>query len=150
MFERFTKGAKEIVMSAEGEARALGSPSIEAEHLLLAFTGSAASSGLAAAGLDRDALLRAIESDFEGSLRAVGVSEETLASAPRRRRHRKLSFGASSRSALERAYVTAKERGDRRIEASHVALGVLAAKRGTVPHVLRSAGFEVAELRTRV
>lgn len=150
MFERFTKDAKQIVMVAEKEAKALGSPSIEAEHLLLGYTSSPASSNLAAAGLDRGALLEAIESDFETSLRAVGVSEHILAAAPRQGRARKPSFGASSRTALEKAYMAAKERGSRRIEASHVAHGVLSAKRGTVPHALRSAGFELAELREKV
>ena len=38
MFERFTHEARAAVKDAEGEARELGSPTIEAEHLLLALT----------------------------------------------------------------------------------------------------------------
>ena len=38
MFERFTREARLVVANAEAEARELGSPTIEAEHVLLALT----------------------------------------------------------------------------------------------------------------
>ena len=149
MFNRFTKEAKAVVVGAEAEARALGAPSIEAEHLLLAYAKSDPAA-LASAGLDHDSLLAAIRSDFEGSLRAVGVSDETIRSAPPARPRRKPRFAASSKAALESAFVTAKSAGERRIEARHVAQGVLSAKRGTVPRALRSAGLEAGALREQL
>lgn len=144
MFNRFTKSATAVVVAAEQEARSLGSPSIEAEHLLLAYA-----SGPYSPPLDRDRLLAGLAADFEASLRAAGVAEETIASAPPARPSRKVGFAASSKSALERAYSVAKARGDRRIEARHVALGALTAERGTVPRALRAAGLEPEELRER-
>jgi ATP-dependent Clp protease ATP-binding subunit ClpA len=145
MFNRFTKGAKEVVVAAEEQARSLGSSSIEAEHLLLAYAAAAPRPAL-----DRERLLSALEADFESSLRAAGVSEETIAAAPPPSPTGKPGFGTSSKAALENAFRAAKERGDRRIEARHVALGVLAARRGTVPRALQAAGLEIDELREKV
>jgi len=151
MFNRFTKDARAIVVRAEEEARSLGSPTIEAEHLLLAFTASTPPPpGLVETDLTHEALLEAIRSDFESSLRAVGVSEESFAGAPVQRSTRKLRLGASFKSALKSAVATATSNGDRSIGARYVALGVLSAKRGTVPRALRSAGFEPEDLRTKV
>ena len=39
MFERFTTGAREVVVGAQTEARALGHGWIGTEHLLLAVAG---------------------------------------------------------------------------------------------------------------
>src|SRR5687768_14986529 len=77
-FERFTRGAKRVVVTAEAEARALGSPAIEPEHLLLALTRldqtTAAGEALAEVGLDHDAVLVALDAERERSLMAVGIS----------------------------------------------------------------------------
>ncbi len=145
-FSRFTKDAKAIVVTAEEEARSLGSAAIEAEHLLLAY----AASTPAPAAIDRETLIDALEADFESSLRAAGVAEKTIAAAPPPYRSRKPGFGASSKAALESAFRIAGEGGERRIEARHVALGTLAAKRGTLPRALRAAGLEPGELRQRL
>ena len=65
-----------VVEAAREEAQALGSATIEAEHLLLALAGdedSATGRLLADAGLARDGLLAALERESERSLAAVGV-----------------------------------------------------------------------------
>jgi len=151
MFNRFTKEARSLVEVAEEEARRLGSPSVEAEHLLLAYAATHPSpEGVGASGLTREALIDALRSEFESSLRGVGVSDDLIAEAPDRRPVRKLRLGASLKIALERAVETAAARGDRRIAARHVALGVLLAKRGTVPRALRLAGFDPEALAGRI
>jgi ATP-dependent Clp protease ATP-binding subunit ClpC len=56
MFERFTRAARIAVKDAETEARELGSPAIEAEHLLLALLRPEAGTiprALSEAGVDR-------------------------------------------------------------------------------------------------
>jgi ATP-dependent Clp protease ATP-binding subunit ClpA len=63
MFERFTKGARAAVISAQEQARELGHSPIGTEHLLLALTlddQSAAAGVLRAAGADRDRVRAAI------------------------------------------------------------------------------------------
>ena len=142
MFERFTRDARAVVKCAEGEARGQGSPTIEAEHFLLA---------LAAAdevpGLDHDAVLEALAAERERSLLAVGIAadEFDLPSAPVVNPR----IAQSAKLALERSVRAAVARSDRSIKAGHVLLGVLAAEAGTVPRALAAAGVDRQELRDR-
>ena len=77
MFERLDTDARvAVVGAAREEALALGSASIEAEHLLLALAGdedTATGRLLADAGLDREGVLEALDRESERSLAAVGV-----------------------------------------------------------------------------
>src|SRR4030081_981841 len=79
--------AAAILHRAREEANAVGSPSVEAEHALLAIAahkGTEAQRILAAAGLDHEALLAALDREFEESLAGAGVSLSAfdLPSAP--------------------------------------------------------------------
>ena len=68
-----------VVLSARSEARATGSHTIEAEHILLALAnqeGTDAREILESIGLNHDSIRAALEREFEESLRAVGVSLE--------------------------------------------------------------------------
>jgi ATP-dependent Clp protease ATP-binding subunit ClpA len=141
MFERFTREARAVVKEADGEARRLGSRTIEAEHMLLALAGREP------LGLDRDEILRALEAERERSLMAVGISADDfdLRPAPVTRPR----MAASAKVALERSVRASLARSDRRIEAGHTLLGVLAAEAGTVPRALALADIDRDELRTR-
>jgi ATP-dependent Clp protease ATP-binding subunit ClpA len=149
MAERFVKEARAVAAAAEAEARAGGSPTIEAHHLLLALASDVtgvAGDVLRTCGLDHAAIEGAVASEFEQTLSAVGVSLDAL---PLRRRlpyAGRPRWAASGKSALEHALGAARERGDRRIGSGHVLLGVLAAEHGTVPRALRLAGVEPEEL----
>ena len=145
MFERFTQDARQVVKAAETLARELGSPTIEAEHLLLALADR--EPVLADAGLDHDGLLAALEAERDRSLVAVGISaaDFDLPTAPVARPR----FAASSKRALERAVRAALARSDKRIAGGHILLGVLAAEAGTVPRALAVAGVDRVELRDR-
>ena len=72
MFERFTHDARRVVKSAETLASGLGSPTIEAEHLLLALADC--QPVLADVGLDHDGVLAALDEERVRSLLAVGIS----------------------------------------------------------------------------
>jgi D-alanyl-D-alanine carboxypeptidase len=145
MAERFVKEARALAAAAEAEARASGSPTVEAHHLLLALAGDItgiACDVLRASGLDHAAIEGAVACEFEQTLCAVGVSLDAL---PVRRRlpyAGRPRWAASGKSALERALDAARELGDRRIRSAHILLGVLAAEHGTVPRALRLAGVE--------
>jgi ATP-dependent Clp protease ATP-binding subunit ClpA len=153
MFERFTKDARAVVKDAEAEARRLGAPAIEAEHLLLAMAlhpGTPAARVLAETGLDHEAIVAALEAETERSLLAVGIVPSELeppggAVATLGR----IRMGASAKLALERALRAALGRNDRRIVALHILLGVLKAQAGTVPRALALADVDRAGLADR-
>ena len=145
MFERFTREARQVVKSAETLASGLGSPTIEAEHLLLALADR--QPVLADFGLDHDGVLAALDEERARSLLAVGISaaDFDLPPAPLTRPR----MAASSKLALERAVRAAVACSDKRIAGGHVLLGVLAAEAGTVPRALAIAGIDRQELRDR-
>jgi D-alanyl-D-alanine carboxypeptidase len=145
MFERFSHEAREVVKAAEAEARELGSPTIEAEHLLLALADRV--DALPAVGLDHDGVLTALDAERDRSLAAVGVSASDfqpplLPTKPK--------FATSAKSALELALRAAVVRGDKRILPGHLLLGVLRPQAGTVPRALAQAGVDRDDLRARV
>jgi ATP-dependent Clp protease ATP-binding subunit ClpA len=145
-FERFTKDARAAVIAARAEARAVGHPTIEAEHLLLAL---AASPELHAVGLDRQRLVDALAAEEARSLASVGVFAGEFGEPPATRTPRDPEFATSAKLALRRG-LAAAERGERRLDAGHVLLGVLAAEHGRVPRALRIAEVDVDELRARI
>lgn len=138
MFERFTKEARAVTQTAERLARARGDRTIEAEHLLLACD---------LPDLDPGTVEVLLEREEEQALAAVGVSRTDFDLPPRRRRGTAPSFGRSAKVALQRALVSARDAGDRRIGRRHVALGVLGAQDGRVPRALRIGDIDVDALR---
>jgi ATP-dependent Clp protease ATP-binding subunit ClpA len=144
MFERFSHEARDVVKAAEAEARELGSPTIEAEHLLLALADRVAA--LPAVGLDHDGVLVALDAERDRSLAAVGVSASGFEPP---RLPTKPKFATSAKSALELALRAALARGDRRILPGHLLLGVLHPQAGTVPRALAQAGVDRDDLRAR-
>jgi ATP-dependent Clp protease ATP-binding subunit ClpA len=143
MLERFVGEARAVATQAQQEARALGSRSVEAEHLLLALageSGSAARDVLHDAGLDPDAVRAALDVDFAASLAYAGVELERFALPEPAMARREPRWGASAKAALAGALEVARARGDRRISPGHILLAVLHAEEGTVPRALRRAG----------
>jgi len=153
MLTRFVSASRRVVASAREIASTLGSPTLEAEHLLLAVAhepASAAHDVLVEAGLDYDRVRHALEAEFEGSLAAVGVTLadfdlRATAGTPRTPR-----WGTSAKVALQRSVKLADTRRDRRVTPGHILLGVLRAHAGTVPRVLDRAGVDRTELLRRV
>jgi ATP-dependent Clp protease ATP-binding subunit ClpA len=146
MFERFVKEARQAVKRAEDSARALGSPTIEAEHLLIALANHPA---VRDAGLDRQALLDALERETERSLASVGVAASDFELPRPRRREGPLRFGTSAKLAMQRSLRVRAGKRQRELTSTHVLLGVLRAEVGTVPRALEIAGVDRAELAAR-
>jgi D-alanyl-D-alanine carboxypeptidase len=143
MFERFTSDARTVVKAAETQARGMGSPTIEAEHLLLALAAEDR-----VPGLDRDVLLAALEAQRERSLRAIGITASDF-DVPPALLTQNPRIAASTKIALERTVKVAVARSDRKIVPGHILLGVLSADVGTVPRALDAAGVDRLELRNR-
>jgi len=147
MFERFSREARQAVTDAEAEARALGSSTIDAEHLLLALARHDGT--LAAAGLDHDSVLEALAAERERSLAAVGVNASDF-ELPSPVMPPKPRFATSSKRTLELALRVALVRRDKRISGGHILLALLLAEAGTVPRALEQAGVDRDELRARI
>jgi ATP-dependent Clp protease ATP-binding subunit ClpA len=142
-----------VLRLAQAEAVAAQSPSIEAEHVLLALTssqGGQARDLLAEAGLDHDAVEMALAADVERSLAQVGVR---LAAGRMPRSSffpgRKPRLGASAKSVLHRTVAAARGGSQNRIEPRHVLVGLLNARVGTVPRALDLAGIDRPALVAR-
>ncbi|MBE2320144.1 Clp protease [Solirubrobacter sp. CPCC 204708] len=149
MFNRFTKDARVIVRDAVEIAHELGATSVEAEHLLFAAARQRdpVAETLRWHGLDEDGLRHALDLERERSLAAVGISAARPAFAPH---VSKPDFAHSSKAALEGALRAAAERKDTRIGTGHVVLGVLRARRGTVPRALGLVDIDQEELATAI
>jgi len=149
MFERFTRDSRAVVLRAMDVARRLGAEQIEPEHLLLALAeggGDAAARALAEAGIDAAAIERAIEQDLVASLELVGVPASVVAAAPVHPRADRPGFGVLAKQALERALKEAVCRGDRRLGAEHMLLGLVHPPVASVARVLVGLDVEPGRL----
>ena len=142
----FHEFMKATLNQAGHEARADGSTSVEAEHLLLAMaTQSTTDVGrfLVLMGLGHGALRAALDREFEQALKSAGVSLDAPAS---RRAPNAMGaappIGTSVRHALERGMHGV--RGAPR--PGHLLLGVLLAEVGSVPRALALAGVDRSAL----
>ncbi|MFC6084734.1 Clp protease N-terminal domain-containing protein [Sphaerisporangium aureirubrum] len=137
-----------ITEQGRREARADGSPAVEAHHLLLAIAAEgedATREVLGAAGLDHRAIRAALDREYEHSLGAAGVSLGAF-DLPRATPAGALpdNLGASAKLALERGFSGVGRKKDLRPQ--HLLLGVLRAEVGTVPRALALAGVDRAAL----
>jgi ATP-dependent Clp protease ATP-binding subunit ClpA len=139
-----------IAERAREEARAAGSPTLEAEHILLAIAsdqGTPAQQVLASAGLDHEAIGEALEAEFADSLMGVGVSLSAFdLRHPANNPTRTPRWSQSAKLVFQRAAEVLAANRDRRLEATHLLLGVLRAQIGTVPRALELAGVDRAAL----
>ncbi len=145
MFEQLAVDARRVVVrAAEEEALALGSATVEAEHLLLALaTDETGPVGrlLADAGLAHDGVIAALARETDRSLAAVGIAlgdygdhSDVVA-----RRVGRVRFAASSKRSLHRAVIAASARKDRVVTPAHLLVGILGTEIGTVPRALEMA-----------
>lgn len=143
-------GVAAVLQRARDEAKATGSPSVEAEHVLLAIAahkGTEAQRILGAAGLDRAAILEALDREFEESLAGAGVSLSAFSLPTASRRHDAVPrWGTSFKLALHRAPRSAP---GGRLDATRLLVGILRAQVGTVPRALSLAGVDRAGLVAR-
>jgi ATP-dependent Clp protease ATP-binding subunit ClpA len=133
----------QTLVAAAAEARADGSTTTEAHHLLLAIAREGSPS-LAAAGLDHAAVRSALDREFARSLAAAGVRVDGGLPAATSAPAGPPQLGATAKAALERGVAAAQHKRDCR--PGHVLLGVLLAPVGTVPRALELAGVDRAGL----
>jgi ATP-dependent Clp protease ATP-binding subunit ClpA len=179
MFNRFTGAARTVVARARDEARALGQPHIDTEHLLLGLLdpdAGAAYTVLHAAGLDRHRVRaaltgagRLLDDEDMAALRTVGIDvdavlariEQTFgpgalaAAAPATRRGRSWldrdgTFSRPAKKVLELAVREAVHLRHNHLGTEHLLLGLLGEGGGRAGEILAGAGVQPAELRAAV
>ena len=170
MFERFTDEARQVVVSAQDEARHLRADQIEPVHLLLAVAGGTGRGAevMRAAGIDHGRLHEAVAASTDAldaeALAAFGVDLDSVRAAaeaafgpgaldaPAPAGH--MRFADASKKSLEQAlrHVLARRgltRRNRTIDSSCVLVGVLAVEDPLVTRVLQQLGTDPAALRQR-
>jgi ATP-dependent Clp protease ATP-binding subunit ClpC len=137
VFERFTDQARQMMLTAQEEARLLQHDYVGTEHLLIAAT--EVSDGLAAVlapiGLTTEALRGNVT-------RMVAPGGED--------RPGELPFTAEAHAALERSLREALQLGHGAIRPAHVVLGLLDVHDGTMPVLLTRLGVRAEVVRAAV
>jgi ATP-dependent Clp protease ATP-binding subunit ClpA len=179
MFERFTPPARQVVVRAQEEARALRHDHLGTEHILLGLladpaTGAAAAltdAGLTPGSVRADIARRVAgrnlgEHDAD-ALRAIGIDLDVVREkveqafgpgALQRRRggaRRLLGIGhipvsRRAKKVLELSLREALHLGHRWIGPDHILLGLLREGEGVAAQLLRDGGVDPADLRQRV
>lgn len=170
MFERFTQAARDVVVDAQAQARALRHAEINAEHLLLAVAarpdgparvlqehgvtydalaqdvavlGDADAEALASLGIDLAAVRRQVEADFgPGALERPRVRRVGLLRRKVLVHEASLPFVASARRALEQSLRAALSLHSRSIGVEHLLLGLLADEQSPARALLRRRGAD--------
>jgi hypothetical protein len=135
MFERFTEGARRVVVDARDEARRLGHPHIGTEHLLLGLVDEPDEAGgraLVTLGASAD------------DLRARVAASGRKAAAPQAE---PLRFDPDAKVLLERSLREALRLGDRFIDTDHLALALAHQAKSRAVGVLADAGIDRKAIR---
>jgi ATP-dependent Clp protease ATP-binding subunit ClpA len=170
VFERFTAGAREVVVGAQAEARELGHGTTGTEHLLLALLARPATQTaqvLARHGLGREQVREAVTALVGGddldaeALTTLGIDldavrdrvEATFGPGALSRGGRRrepgghIPFTPRAKKVLELSLRETLALGSRSITEAHIALGLLREGQGLAAKVLHDRGVDLVDLR---
>jgi ATP-dependent Clp protease ATP-binding subunit ClpC len=138
VFERFTERARQVVVLAQDEARALKHNYIGTEHLLLGLLRE--EEGVAARALESlDVTVEAVRAQVE---RIIGQGDEvTLGQIP---------FTPRAKKALELSLREALTLGHQYIGTEHVLLGLVRVEDGVAARILLDFGADAEKIRNEV
>ena len=139
-FERFLADARDAIVLAQEEARALNHNYVGTEHILLGLLGAEgglAARLLAAIGVEANAVRSALEE------RLVGRGATEPPPGP-------LSFTPRSKKGLELAVREAKEDRSVHVRSEHLLLGIARLREGLAARVLRELGADYDDLQSRL
>ena len=134
VFERFTEGARQVVVLAQEEARKLRHRYIGSEHLLLGIAreGGAGAMLLAGTGVGLDDI----------RARVIPLAGPPWSS--------KIPFTRRARAALEHALRASLALGDARVGSEHLLLGVLADPKSAAAQLLADLGVGAEAIRAAI
>ncbi len=136
MFNKFSKRAAQVFVSAQDEARSLGHSYVGTEHLLLGIMKSAngeAYNTLRENGVDYSSLRQEII-----AIVGAGIPRENFSSPQMTPRARKI---------IELAYEEAQVLKQNYISTEHILLAILREGEGVAAHILRKFGVDLSEMR---
>jgi ATP-dependent Clp protease ATP-binding subunit ClpC len=136
MFERFTDHARQVVVLAQEEARALGHPAIGSEHILLGLLREEeglASRVLGSLGVEIEAMRERV-----AQLAGRGDHETTG----------QIPFTPGATKVLELSLREALALGHNYIGTEHILLGIAREKDGMAARVLLDAGLDAETVRS--
>lgn len=137
-FERFTERARQVVVLAQDEARALGHNFIGTEHLLLGLVRE--QEGLAARTLEELGItLGAVREEVQ---RITGVGDEAATG--------QIPFTPRAKQTLERALREAISMRHNYIGTEHILLGLTTLEEGAALQILRKLGADGERVRAEV
>lgn len=151
MFERFSRSARATVKAARHIAADNGSPTVEAEHLLLALTQHSSARtrrALQSLGVSDQAVHAALDEEFAHALQTVGVATTTPPRPLSRPMRSSPRFGQSAKLALERTLQVALDRGHKSLDDSHILVALTQAEAGVIPGVLRALNVTPSDIDT--
>jgi ATP-dependent Clp protease ATP-binding subunit ClpC len=138
VFERFTERARQVVVLAQDESRALGHDYIGTEHILLGLLRE--EEGLAARVLE--SLDITVEEVREQVVRIVGQGESVPTG--------QIPFTVRAKEALEHSLREALSLGHSYVGTEHVLLGLVTQNDGVAAEVLLDAGADAEKIRSEV
>jgi hypothetical protein len=139
-FARFLADARDAIVLAQEEARALNHNYVGTEHILLGLLGAEgglAARALAALGVEASAVRSALEE------RLVGRGAAEPPPGP-------LSFTPRSKKALEFAARAAKEDRSVHVRSEHLLLGIARVREGLAARILQELGADHDDLESRL
>ena len=134
MFERFTDPARQVVVFAQDEARALGHDYLGTEHLLLGLIREdrgAAARVLASAGVGEDAV--------RARAATTGVAAELKAG--------QIPFSQNAKRVLEQSLREAVRRKHGYIGTEHILLSLVTVPDSTATRILAETGADAGSIR---
>jgi ATP-dependent Clp protease ATP-binding subunit ClpA len=138
VFERFTEGARRVVVLAQDEARLLGHGHVGTEHLLL---------GLVREG---EGVAAQVLAAFDMTEEAVRAQVATIVGAGEGATSGAVPFTPSATGALERAWNEALSLGHAYVDTHHVLLGLVRMKEGVAARILLDFDADPDRLRDEV
>jgi hypothetical protein len=137
VFERFTEGARQVVVAAQTEARALGHAHIGTEHLMLGLLADLGVAGAVLRDLGVD-----VDEARDRVIAAVGAGDD----APPGR----IPFTPRSKRVLDVALREALALGHSYIGSEHLLLALMREGEGVGARVLTDLGADAATVRERI
>jgi ATP-dependent Clp protease ATP-binding subunit ClpC len=141
MFERFTDGARQVVVLAQDEARGLGHTWVGTEHLLLGLLrqeDGIAAQALASQGVEIDR----VRAEVTSIVGPGPVSDQPPTG--------QLKFTPRSKKVLELSLREALAHGHNFIDTEHVLLGLVREKDGVASRILVAMGADASTVRDEV
>jgi ATP-dependent Clp protease ATP-binding subunit ClpC len=140
MFERFTERAIRVIMSAQNEAKRLGSDFVGAEHLLMGMISE-----------EESTVIKTLES-FQADPAVVRsrLEEEARALNPVTASGPEIPFNAQVKKVIELAWEEARGLGHNHVGVEHLFLGILREGAGITGRVLAEAGVTASAARSTV